>query len=238
MIAGREQSVREAWWTLQPPTIRYPCDDVHVLPGFTGKDDVLCYCRLAGQQPGRGLLEEDGDKREPRIFLFERALMASRWLQLPLFLGLLVMLVLFELKYLEYLFDNFTALLDMSRDTIILVTLNIIDMVLIANLVVMVTVSGYEIFISRPHIKLRADLPNWVRQMTASQLKSRIATTILLISTIHLLHVYLDPAKMDQEEVQWLVVVQLLFILTAAAFVWFGVLDRKYGNARPPEEIE
>ncbi|MGI9414644.1 MAG: YqhA family protein, partial [Hyphomicrobiales bacterium] len=127
------------------------------------------------------------------LAMFEGCLLLVRWLQLPLLIGLVVALVVFELKFVAHLISIVSDMDTLTRERAILVTLDLIDMVLIANLVVMVVISGYETFISRLHMDDEPSVPASMRHSTTGKLKLRIATTILLISTIHLLHAYLDP---------------------------------------------
>ncbi len=160
-----------------------------------------------------------------RLAVFEAILLFCRWLQLPLLIGLVVALVIFEIKFAEHLIDTLSNVGSITRDQAILVTLDLIDMVLIANLVVMVVISGYETFISPLHVANDSDIPAWMRRSTTGKLKLRIATTILLISTIHLLHIYLDPAQVNEAEAIFMMITQVLFISTAAAFVIFNWLE-------------
>lgn len=160
-----------------------------------------------------------------RLALFEGILLLCRWLQLPLLIGLVIALVIFEIKFAEHLIDTLSAVGSISREQAILVTLDLIDMVLIANLVVMVVISGYETFISPLHVADDSGVPGWMRRSTTGKLKLRIATTILLISTIHLLHLYLDPAGADEAEARFMLITQVVFIATAAAFVLFNWLE-------------
>ena len=180
--------------------------------------------------------DADAPKRKP-IFTsiegFESALLLSRWLQLPLLLGLLVALVIVEIKFAEHLIRTILSLDDINRERAILVALDLIDMVLIANLIVMVVISGYETFISTMRTSDNNSVPVWMRHSTAGQVKLRIAVTILLIATIHLLHAYLDPEAIDREEMTFMLVTQLVFIATVVAFVIF----RRFGEVggRPDE---
>ena len=157
---------------------------------------------------------------------FESALLLSRWLQLPLLLGLLIALVIVEIKFAEHLIETMLAMETITRERAILVALDLIDMVLIANLIVMVVISGYETFISTLHIAGDNSVPFWMRRSTAGQVKLRIATTILLITTIHLLHLYLDPEEADQQEMIFMLTAQIVFIVTVFAFVIF----RRFGE--------
>ncbi len=175
----------------------------------------------------------NGPKRDRHVkhyVAFESILLFSRWLQLPLLFGLIVALVIVEVKFAEHLIVTLANLGAFSKEQALLLALDLIDMVLIANLVVMVVISGYETFISRLHVREEPAVPVWMRRSTTGQLKLRIATTILLISTIHLLHVYLDPAIVNPAEVTFVLIAQLLFVATAAAFVVFNWLDRKYAE--------
>ncbi len=164
---------------------------------------------------------------------FEATLLFSRWLQIPLLVGLIVALVLIQLKFAQHLFVTIIDLPTVGRERVILVTLDLIDMVLIANLVVMIVISGYETFVSNLHMEDEPSVPRWMRRSTTGQLKLRIATTILLISTIHLLHVYLDPARADDSEFTFMLIAQGVFVLTAAAYVFFHWLE--YGPSRKGE---
>lgn len=177
--------------------------------------------------------ESDGAPAPPRrdqdraLAGFEAALLLSRWLQIPLLVGLVVGLIVFEFKFAAHLIETITNLDTLTREQAILFTLDLIDMVLIANLVVMVVISGYETFISPLHMASVPNVPNWMRRTTAGQLKFRIATTILLISTIHLLHTYLDPNPVDKTEWTYQLLTQVVFILTCAGIVLFNYIESK-----------
>ncbi len=161
---------------------------------------------------------------------FEATLLFSRWLQIPLLVGLIVALVLIQFKFAQHLFVIMADLQSVGRERVILVTLDLIDMVLIANLVVMIVISGYETFVSNLHMEDEPSVPRWMRRSTTGKLKLRIATTILLISTIHMLHVYLDPARVDPSEITFMLIAQGIFVLTAAAYVFFNWLEYGPGN--------
>ena len=165
-------------------------------------------------------------RRIGALAAFESGLLLSRWLQLPLLLGLLVALVIVEIKFAEHLIETILSMETITRERAILVALDLIDMVLIANLIVMVVISGYETFISTLHIADDNSVPFWMRRSTAGQVKLRIATTILLITTIHLLHLYLDPEEADQQEMIFMLTAQIVFIVTVFAFVIF----RRFGE--------
>ena len=174
--------------------------------------------------------EAEGGRHMKLLAMFEGCLLLIRWLQLPLLIGLVVALVVFELKFVAHLINIVSDMDNLTRERAILVTLDLIDMVLIANLVVMVVISGYETFISRLHMDDEPSVPASMRHTTTGKLKLRIATTILLISTIHLLHAYLDPAQIDDREAVFMMTAQVIFIATAAAFVIFHRLEQRPAN--------
>ena len=174
--------------------------------------------------------EDDGASTEapdePALMrTFERVLLATRWLQLPLIFGLIAALIFFELKFAQHLWETFTGPEEVTRIKAILVTLDLIDMVLIANLVVMVIISGYQIFISPLEID-KSTTPGWMRGSTPGALKLKIATTVLLISTIHLLHVYLDPTEVTSGETAFMLLAQVVFAVTTAVFVLVEHFER------------
>ncbi|MBY6090461.1 YqhA family protein [Maritimibacter alkaliphilus] len=154
--------------------------------------------------------------------LVEQLILEIRWLQLPLLLGLVIGLLVLELKFLGYLWQVIAQFRELNRTAIILLTLDMIDMVLIANLVVMVVISGYKIFISSMYLN-EDQLPRSMGGATAGGLKVRIATTILLISSIHLLHIFLAPNELENNDLYFVLAAQVVFALTAVAFV---IIDR------------
>jgi uncharacterized protein (TIGR00645 family) len=155
----------------------------------------------------------------PAVRTLEAAVIFSRWLQLPLLLGLLVAFAVFEFVFAGHLFSLILDSEPLTRTKVILVTLDLIDMVLIANLIVMVIISGYKIFISPLRATDDSTVPRWLRSATPGELKLRIATTVLLISTIHLLHLFLDPAQSAEQDAQFMLAAQIVFAFTTLVFV-------------------
>jgi uncharacterized protein (TIGR00645 family) len=164
---------------------------------------------------------------------------ASRWLQLPLYLGLIVAQAIYvwlfwqELYYLlAAAFGNENALghiLDvvtvegMQRPTklnetvIMLVVLALIDVVMISNLLIMVIVGGYETFVSRMGLESHPDQPEWLSHVNASVLKVKLATAIIGISSIHLLKTFINAAAYDEKTIIAQVGIHLTFLVSALA---------------------
>ena len=122
---------------------------------------------------------------------------SSRWLQLPLYLGLIVaqgVYVFLFLKELSHLVMDATTL---SEQQIMLLVLGLIDVVMISNLLIMVIVGGYETFVSRMRLERHPDQPEWLSHVNASVLKVKLAMAIIGISSIHLLKTFIEAGSLD-----------------------------------------
>jgi uncharacterized protein (TIGR00645 family) len=164
---------------------------------------------------------------------------ASRWLQLPLYIGLIAAQAIYvyhfwvELVHLvEAAFGNQNALAALVKsigyrdgfevtalnETIImLVVLALIDVVMISNLLIMVIVGGYETFVSRMHLENHPDQPEWLSHVNASVLKVKLATAIIGISSIHLLKTFINAANYTQQVLMWQTIIHVVFLLSAMA---------------------
>ena len=164
---------------------------------------------------------------------------ASRWLQLPLYLGLILAQAVYvfhfwvELVHLiEAAFGNTTALkslvssigyksdfevTSLNETIIMLVVLALIDVVMISNLLIMVIVGGYETFVSRLHLEDHPDQPEWLSHVNASVLKVKLATAIIGISSIHLLKTFINAANYDVKVLMWQTIIHVVFLLSALA---------------------
>ncbi len=170
---------------------------------------------------------------------------ASRWLQLPLYLGLIVAQLLyvvhfwFELTHLvqaafgsqealQILVNNMgykaeKPVTGLNETIIMLVVLALIDVVMISNLLIMVIVGGYETFVSRMNLENHPDQPEWLSHVNASVLKVKLATAIIGISSIHLLKTFINAANYDEKVLMWQTIIHIAFLLSAMAI---AVTDR------------
>ena len=164
---------------------------------------------------------------------------ASRWLQLPLYLGLIaaqavyVWHFLLELWHLvEAVFGSQTALqalvtsigykpevqiTALNETVIMLVVLALIDVVMISNLLIMVIVGGYETFVSRLGLDDHPDQPEWLGHVNASVLKVKLGLSIIGISSIHLLKTFINAANYDVKVLMWQTIIHVVFLLSALA---------------------
>ena len=144
---------------------------------------------------------------------------ASRWLQLPLYLGLIVAQVVYVYQFwteLVHLVSTVTTR-SINETEIMLIVLGLIDVVMIANLLIMVIVGGYETFVSRLRLEGHPDEPEWLSHVNASVLKVKLATAIIGISSIHLLKTFINAEHMPEKAILWQVVIHITFLLSAVA---------------------
>jgi uncharacterized protein (TIGR00645 family) len=149
---------------------------------------------------------------------------SSRWLQLPLYVGLIVGQAVYAVLFLKELWHLVTHAMDFSEQQIMLVVLGLIDVVMISNLLVMVIVGGYETFVSRLNLKGHPDEPEWLGHVNASVLKIKLAMAIIGISSIHLLRTFIEAGNLGSTErvtnytesgVMWQTIIHTVFIFSA-----------------------
>ncbi len=153
----------------------------------------------------------------------ERLLFASRWLLAPIYLGLSLALVRAGHQVLRG--ADSTALLhvmDLAESDVVLSLLALVDLALVASLIVMVMFSGYENFVSKIDMEGEGDKLSWLGKLDAGTLKLKVATSIVAISSIHLLRAFMDAQKIANDKLLWYVIIHLTFVVSA---VLLGVLD-------------
>jgi uncharacterized protein (TIGR00645 family) len=161
----------------------------------------------------------------------------SRWLQLPLYLGLIIAQCVYVVLFLKELWHLVTHATSFSEQQIMLVVLGLIDVVMISNLLVMVIVGGYETFVSRLRLEGHPDQPEWLDHVNASVLKIKLAMAIIGISSIHLLRTFIEAgalgtpnARYTEAGVLWQTVIHCVFILSAMGIAAVDRLGRVEGH--------
>ena len=156
-----------------------------------------------------------------------RLIFASRWLQLPLYLGLIVAQVVYVFLFMKELWHLIGHATEWGEQQIMLMVLGLIDVVMISNLLVMVIVGGYETFVSRLRLDGHPDQPEWLSHVNASVLKVKLAMAIIGISSIHLLKTFIAIGNLGAEGstytvqgVLWQTVIHCVFILSAIGIAW------------------
>lgn len=140
---------------------------------------------------------------------------ASRWLQAPLYLGLMVVLAVYVYEFGLSLTHLVFKANTMSETAIMLAALDLIDVVMIANLLIMVIIGGYETFVSRLHLSGHRDNPDWLDEVNAGTLKVKLALSLISISSIHLLRTFIDPSQYDNYAIMWQVVIHVTLLVSA-----------------------
>ena len=182
----------------------------------------------------------------PLLSPLSSLIFATRWLQLPLYLGLIVAQCVYVFLFGKELWHLISHSVSMGEQQIMLIVLGLIDVVMISNLLVMVIVGGYETFVSRLRLEGHPDQPEWLSHVNASVLKVKLAMAIIGISSIHLLKTFIasgalggiplcTPEQMSvaaanigvarcsmltQDGVLWQTIIHCVFILSAIGIAW------------------
>jgi uncharacterized protein (TIGR00645 family) len=180
----------------------------------------------------------------------EQLMFASRWLQVPLYLGLIVAQIVYVWLFLEELTHLVTILWDpaaleatverigiaeRSRETVVMImVLTLIDVVMISNLLIMVIIGGYETFVSRLNLHDHPDQPEWLDHINANVLKVKLATAIVGISSIHLLKTFISAGTLPEKTLIWQSVIHVIFLLSAIAIAYIDRLMSRPVPAPPP----
>ncbi|MBP9713722.1 MAG: TIGR00645 family protein [Sterolibacterium sp.] len=144
----------------------------------------------------------------------------SRWLQAPLYLGLIVAQGVYVYQFMLELVHLVAKAGSLTDTDVMLIVLGLIDVVMIANLLIMVTIGGYETFVSRLDLEDNPDQPEWLSHVNAGVLKVKLATAIISISSIHLLKTFINAANIPQQAIMWQVVIHVTFLFSALAIAW------------------
>jgi uncharacterized protein (TIGR00645 family) len=153
----------------------------------------------------------------------ERLLFACRWLLAPLYLGLSLGLIVLGIKFFQEAFHVFAHVMTLAEADLVLIVLAMIDLTLVGSLIVMVMFSGYENFVSRIDHDAGTDAPAWLSKLDSGTLKLKVAASIVAISSIHLLRVFMDAQQIPNDKIMWYVILHLTFVISA---VLLGVLDK------------
>jgi uncharacterized protein (TIGR00645 family) len=135
--------------------------------------------------------------RDARLTPIAALIFSSRWLQLPLYLGLIVAQGVYVFLFLKELSHLVTDIRILDEQQVMLLVLGLIDVVMISNLLMMVIVGGYETFVSRMRLERHPDQPEWLSHVNASVLKVKLAMAIIGISSIHLLKTFIEAGTLD-----------------------------------------
>lgn len=155
--------------------------------------------------------------------LIERAIYSARWILAPIYLGLSLALLALGIKFFQEIFHVLPVILQVAEADLILVVLSLIDIALVGGLIVMVMLSSYESFVSRLDATDDTEKLGWLGKMDYTSLKNKVASSIVAISSIHLLKIFMDTQNVANDKLLWYVLIHITFVVSAFGM---GVLDK------------
>ncbi|RUO76312.1 TIGR00645 family protein [Pseudidiomarina taiwanensis] len=150
-----------------------------------------------------------------------------RWLLAPIYLGLSLAVLMLALKFFQEVFHAFPVIFSTPEVDLILLVLALIDIALVGGLLVMVMLSGYENFVSTLDINQSTEKLAWLGKIDSGGLKNKVAASIVAISSIHLLKVFMNAENIDESRIKWYVIMHLTFVGSAFAMGYLDKLTRK-----------
>jgi uncharacterized protein (TIGR00645 family) len=159
-------------------------------------------------------------QHNPFITFVGSFIFLSRWLQAPLYVGLIVAQAVYVYHFMVELKHLVLGVQQMGATDIMLLVLGLIDVVMIANLLIMVIVGGYETFVSRLNLDEHPDEPEWLSHVNAGILKVKLAMALIGISSIHLLKTFINADHLNQDTIKWQVVIHLTFVVSALVMAY------------------
>ena len=154
---------------------------------------------------------------------FEKFLFSSRWLLAPFYLGLMFGVFILLIKFFKSLFATLTSIGSMEDSEIVIAILTLVDITLLANLLIIIIFSGYESFVSKIEVEGHQDRPDWMGKVGFSTLKIKLIGSIVAISAIELLAVFVNIEKFTDKQIMWQVIIHVTFVISG---VLFAVMDR------------
>lgn len=161
------------------------------------------------------------------LLFIENIIFASRWLQSPIYILLALILIAFTYEIAKEIFHLFSNINSFTEENLIVLALTLCDAVLVANLVVVVIISGYENFVSKINVAESDDQPLWIKRLSPSAVKMKIAGSIIAISSISLLKQFLEASKISDRELLWGASIHIVFVISALLISIIGYIEKK-----------
>ena len=163
--------------------------------------------------------------------IVERYILNSRWLLTPFYLGLVLVIVALAVTFFRELWHLYATIMTSSESEVVLLVLSLVDLVLVANLLIMVVISGYENFVSNIDIAEGEEAPEWMGKIDAGNLKVKVAAAIVAISSIHLLRSFLNINELGESKIILLMIMHLVFVLSALLLAYLDKLTSHASDA-------
>ena len=150
----------------------------------------------------------------------EKIIFWSRWLQAPLYAGLIVGGVLYAYKFVKELVHMCMTINEITESALMLGILTLVDITMVANLLIMVIIGGYSTFVSKMDIESHEDRPEWLKKVDAGTLKVKLAGSLVGVSGIHLLQTFINIENKNMEHVQWQVIIHVVFLISSVMLAY------------------
>ena len=157
----------------------------------------------------------------------ENLMYGARWILAPIYIGLSLALLMLGLKFFQEILHYLPIIFAMKEADLVLLVLSLVDMALVGGLLVMVMFSGYENFVSQLDIDEGREKLNWLGKVDSGTLKNKVAASIVAISSIHLLKVFVNAENVSTEYLKWYVIIHLTFVASAFAMGYLDMITRK-----------
>ncbi len=172
--------------------------------------------------------------RKPSLKPLPALIFFSRWLQLPLYLGLIVAQGVYVYLFLIEVWHLVSHTPSLNETAVMLAVLSLIDVVMISNLLIMVIIGGYETFVSKLGLENHPDEPEWLDHVNAGVLKVKLSMALISISSIHLLKTFIDAGQRDTHIVMAQILIHLSFLLSAGVMAWVDrTMSRPHADVSP-----
>ena len=161
----------------------------------------------------------------------ERLVFWSRWIQAPMYLGLIIAGLLYCCKFFMELWHLLTNMVDANEASVMLGVLTLIDMVMVSNLLVMVIIGGYIIFVSRIDLDKHEDKPDWLEHIDAGMLKVKLAASLVSISGINLLKSFINSSVNDAVTIRYQIIIHVVFLFSTLILAYSEKIIHSYKNS-------
>ena len=161
--------------------------------------------------------------------MIETGIFYSRWLLAPFYIGLIGAIAALLVTFSQELWHFLTHITSISANDAILASLSLIDLALASNLILIVIFSGYENFVSKIDVKDAEDKLEWKGKVDFTGLKLKLIASIVAISGIHLLKVFMDIPKYDAEQIRWMIIIHSVFVISG---VMLALMDYLVGRTK------
>ena len=158
--------------------------------------------------------------------IIETLMYRSRWMLAPIYLGLSLALIALGIKFFQEVVHLLIHIMELKEADMILVVLSLIDIAMVGGLLVMVMMSGYENFVSQLDVPEGGEKLSWLGKMDSSSLKAKIAASIVAISSIHLLKIFMDAEDIENAKIMWYILLHMTFVASAFAMGYLDILAR------------